>query len=34
MGRCDMIEINKIAKEYNLYVIEDAAHCVEIVEME
>ncbi len=26
---CDMDKILEIAKEYNLYVIEDAAHCVE-----
>ncbi len=30
VGRtCDMDKINKIAKKYNLYVIEDAAHAVE-----
>ena len=26
---CDMDEILKIAKEYGLYIIEDAAHCIE-----
>jgi len=26
---CDMDEISEIAKQYNLYVIEDAAHCIE-----
>jgi len=26
---CDMIGISKIAKKYNLYVIEDSAHCIE-----
>ncbi len=26
---CDMIKIDKIANDHNLYVIEDAAHCIE-----
>ncbi len=26
---CDMVAINNIAKKYNLFVIEDCAHCIE-----